>query len=143
MHGHRRQIMALGWSHGSIVSRLPMGPSGAIGGHAWSKLVFTVWYCISLKLGVFQKTISRQKSKMNICCYKREKTPKYSEKQAEKAKNLCQKLANFYDRSSCCLVSDYKKYFTCDASNMQGNDNYYTNDKSKCPDSVRFTGKEK
>ena len=26
---------------------------------------------------------------------------------------------------------------------MQGNDNYYTNDKSKCPDSVRLAGKEK
>ena len=26
---------------------------------------------------------------------------------------------------------------------MQGNDNYFTNDKSKCPDSVRFAGKEK
>ena len=26
---------------------------------------------------------------------------------------------------------------------MQGNDNYYSNDKSKCPDSVRFAGKEK
>ena len=26
---------------------------------------------------------------------------------------------------------------------MQGNNNYYSNDKSKCPDSVRFAGKEK
>ena len=26
---------------------------------------------------------------------------------------------------------------------MHGNDNYYSNDKSKCPDSVRFAGKEK
>ena len=26
---------------------------------------------------------------------------------------------------------------------MQENDNYYTNDKSKYPDSVRFAGKEK
>ena len=26
---------------------------------------------------------------------------------------------------------------------MQGNDNYYTNDKLKCPDCVRFVGKEK
>ena len=26
---------------------------------------------------------------------------------------------------------------------MQGNDNYYTNDKYECPDSVRFAGKEK
>ena len=33
-------------------------------------------------------TICRQLSKMNISCYRREKTPKYSEKQAEKAKNL-------------------------------------------------------
>ena len=38
---------------------------------------------------------------------------------------------------------DDEKYFTYDGSNMQGNDNYYTNDKSKCPDSVRFAGKEK
>ena len=36
------------------------------------------------KLGVSHMTIS----KMNISCYKRAKTPKYSEKQAEKAKNL-------------------------------------------------------
>ena len=36
--------------------------------------------------------IERQLSKMNISCYKREKTPKYSEKQAEKSKNLCKKL---------------------------------------------------
>ena len=36
-----------------------------------------------------------------------------------------------------------EKYFTYDGSNMQGNDNYYTNDISKCSDSVRFAGKEK
>ena len=41
------------------------------------------------------------------------------------------------------MVFDDKKYFNYDGSNMQGNDNYYTNDKSKCPDSVRFAGKEK
>ena len=77
-------------------------------------------------------TIYRQLSKMNISCYKREKTPKYSEKQAEKAKNLCKKVANLLYRSSCCLILDDEKYFTYDFSNMQGNDNYYTNDKSKC-----------
>ena len=68
---------------------------------------------------------------MKISCYKREKTPKYSEKQAEKAKNLCnKKLANLLYRSSCCLVLDEEKYFIYYGSNMQGNDNYYTNDKS-------------
>ena len=40
------------------------------------------------KLGLSHVAICRQLSKMNISCYRREKTPKYSEKQAEKAKNL-------------------------------------------------------
>ncbi len=34
-------------------------------------------------------------------------------------------------------------YHTHDGSNMQENDNYFTNDKSKCPDVVRFVEKEK
>ena len=38
---------------------------------------------------------------------------------------------------------DDKQYFTYDGSNMQRNDNFYTNDKSKCPDCVRFAEKEK
>ena len=38
---------------------------------------------------------------------------------------------------------DDEKYFTYDGSNMQRNDNYYTNDKSECPDSVCFAGKDK
>ena len=89
-------------------------------------------------------TICRQLSKMNIfvlnvktlICIN-------SDKQAEKATNLCKKLANLLYISSCCLVLDDEKYFTYDGSNMQGTDNYYTNDISKCPDSVRFVGKEK
>ena len=48
------------------------------------------------KLGVSRMTICRQLSKMNISCYKREKTPLSSEKQAE---NLCKKLANLLYRS--------------------------------------------
>ena len=78
----------------------------------------------------------RQLSKMNISCYKREKMPKYSEKQAEKANNLCKKLAyNLLYRSPCCLILDDEKYFTYDGSSMQGNNNYNSNNKSKCPDS--------
>ena len=47
------------------------------------------------KLGVSHLTICRQLSQMNISCYKREKNPKYSEnRQKEKAKNLCKKVAN-------------------------------------------------
>ena len=41
------------------------------------------------------------------------------------------------------MVLEDEKYFTFDGSNMEGNDNYYTNDNANCPDSVRFVGKEK
>ena len=41
------------------------------------------------------------------------------------------------------MILDDEKYFTYDGSNMQGNDNYYPNDKLKCPDSVCFARKEK
>ena len=70
---------------------------------------------------------------MTISCLKREKTPKYTEKQAEKAKNFCKKLANLLYRSSCCVILDDEKYLTFDGSNMEENDNYYTNDKPNCP----------
>ena len=88
------------------------------------------------RFGISRITLCRQLLQMNISCYKREKTPKYSEKQAEKAKNFCKKLANLLQETSCCLILDDEKYFTYDGSNMQGNDKYYTNDKSKCPVSV-------
>ena len=78
---------------------------------------------------------------MNISCFKREKTPKYTEKQAEN--NLCKKLANLLNRLLCCLLLDVENFFTYDGFNTQVNDNHYTNDISKCLDSVRFAEKEK
>ena len=46
-------------------------------------------------------------------------------------------------RSPCSLILDDEKYFTLAGDNMPGNARYYTNDKSTCPDSVRFAGKKK
>jgi transposase len=56
------------------------------------------------KFNVSHVTFCRQLSKMTISCLQREKTPKYTEKQAEKAKNLCKKLADILYRSSCCVI---------------------------------------
>ena len=39
------------------------------------------------------------------------------------------------------VILDDEKYFIYDGSNMQGNENYYTKDISKCSDSVRFAKK--
>jgi len=95
------------------------------------------------KFDVNQRTVGRQLNKMGILYRKREKTPKYSPEQHEKAKHLSAKLANTLYRKSCSLILDDEKYFTFAGDNMPGNDGYYTNDKSKCPDSIRFAGKEK
>ena len=69
---------------------------------------------LSRKFNVSNVTVCRQLSKMTISCLRREKTPKYTEKQAEKVKNLCKKLANLLYRSSCCVILDDEKYFTFD-----------------------------
>ena len=38
---------------------------------------------------------------------------------------------------------DDEKYFCFDGNSMSGSVRYYTNDKEKCSDDVRFIGKEK
>jgi hypothetical protein len=48
------------------------------------------------KFGVYQMTICRQLSKMNISCFKREKTSKYTEKQAEKQRICDKNLLTYY-----------------------------------------------
>ena len=98
---------------------------------------------LARKFGVHRRTVGRQLEKMGISYRKREKTPKYSAVQLEKSKQLSAKLSNMLYRSPCSLILDDEKYFTFAGDNMPGNAGYYTNDKSTCPDSVRFAGKEK
>ena len=80
---------------------------------------------------------------MGISDYKREKTPKYIEKQKKNAKKNCRKLANLFYRSLCVTIQDDEKYFCHDRDNMSGSARFYSDDKSKCPDNVRFKGQEK
>lgn len=95
------------------------------------------------KFGVSQTTIGNQLLEMGISCFKREKTPKYTEKQAQKAKILSEKLANFLYRTSCSIIMDDEKYFCYNGDQMPGSAYYYTDNKENCPDSIRFAGKEK
>ena len=55
---------------------------------------------------VHQRTVGRQLKKMGISYRKREKTPKYSAVQFEKAKQLIAKLSNMLYRSPCSLIFD-------------------------------------
>ena len=95
------------------------------------------------KFGVHHTTIGRQIAKMKISYRKREKTAKYKPKQQQKTEELSGKLANNLYRSSCLIIMDDEKYFTFSGDNMPGNSGYYSNDKSICPDEVRFIGREK
>ena len=68
---------------------------------------------------------------MNISCNKREKTPKCSEKQAEKAKNFID-VAWFWTMKNILLMMAQTCKETTTNTRM-----------TKCPDSVPFAGKEK
>ena len=80
---------------------------------------------------------------MGIPYRKRDKTLKYSANQQQRVEELSGNLANNLYRSSVEVVMDDEKYFTLSGHKIPGNAGYYSSDKSKCPDIVRFAGKEK
>ena len=82
-------------------------------------------------------------SKMRNPYRKREKTPKYSANQQQRAEGLSGKLANNQYRLSVEVVMDDEKHFTLSGHKIPGNAGYYSSGKSKCPDKVHFAGKEK
>ena len=98
---------------------------------------------LAKKFQVSQSNICQQLSKMKISSFKREKIPKYDIKQQLKAKKLSRKLVNELYKENGSIIMDDEKYFTFCGENYPGNDNYYTNDREKCPDHIRFKGKDK
>ena len=95
------------------------------------------------KFDVSQKTIGRQLSIMGIKYRRREKTPKYSVKQAKRARIASRQLLNLLRETEFQVVIDDEKYFTLSGDNMPENRGYYTDNKQECPESVRFVGKTK
>lgn len=98
---------------------------------------------LAKKFNVNQSTISRQLAKMKITYRKREKTPKYNEAQRQKAQKNSRKLVNQLYKQQSVIILDDEKYFCFAGNEMPGNAGYYTDNKEKCPEDVRFAGKEK
>ena len=98
---------------------------------------------MSGKFDKHQTTISRQIKKLGIINYAREKTPKYSEEPALKAKKRSRKQVNHLYKSRAEVFMVDEKYFFFDGDNMPGSTRYYTNGLAKCSDDVRFIGKDK
>jgi hypothetical protein len=98
---------------------------------------------LGLKFGCHQTTISRKLQKMGIKKRCREKAPKSTLEQQEKAKKRCRKLVNQIYKEKCSLILDDEKYFTFVNDKTPGNKYYYSNNKELCPDNVRFKQIEK
>ena len=86
--------------------------------------------------------ISRQVKEIEINNYVTEKKPKHTEESALKAKKRSRKLVNLLYRSGAEVIMNNEKHFCFDGDNMSGSARYYTNDKEKCIDDVRFYGNE-
>ena len=80
---------------------------------------------------------------MKIQYRKREKTPKINYGQGLRAQKRSRKLVNHLYKSQNVIILDDEKYFCFKGDEMPGNAGYYTNNKEKCPENIRFVGKGK
>ena len=95
---------------------------------------------LAAKFDTSHQTICNELRKMKITYRKREKTPKYTAKQAKKSRILSRKLHDELRCKKRVIVMDDEKYFTFSCTHTKG---YYATDKNSCPESVRFLGQEK
>ena len=58
-----------------------------------------------------------------------------------KSQKKSRKPVKLLDKSRAKFIVDDEKYFCFDEDNMPGSGCYYTNDKAKCLEDVRFIGK--
>lgn len=98
---------------------------------------------LALQLSVSQPNICRKLSEIELRYRKRIKTPKYSEAQAERSKELSRKLSNLFYRDNSIIVMDDEKYFGFYSDETPGNSGFYTTNIRDTPNNVKFKGKEK
>lgn len=98
---------------------------------------------LAKKLGVSKTCIQNNLIKMNISHFKRQKAPKYTEKQLEKIPKICRKLNRLYRSDQDAIVMDDEKYFTFSNSSLAGNAGFYTDDIKTTPQEVRYAAKMK
>lgn len=98
---------------------------------------------LAKKFNVSKTCIQRKLVQMNINRYKRQKAPKYTEKQLAVIPKLCRKLNLLYRTHQDAIVMDDEKYFTFSNSTLSGNAGFYTDNINNAPAEVRFASKQK
>ena len=99
---------------------------------------------LAKKFKVHHSTICRQLAKLDIRCYKSEKTRKYTKEKSKISPELSRKLAILLYSSDCSVVIDDEKYFFFFRWDIHAwNDNFFGDDRAECPDDVHYVGLEK
>ena len=105
------------------------------------------------KCGIFQRKAARKmkcdqsyicktlKTKTSIRKRKKIKIPARTDIQKSNARKLCRRIfCNFRKRY---WILDDESYFTLDNSEINGNNNFYSNDVSSTPNDVKYNPKQK
>lgn len=98
---------------------------------------------LAKKFNVSKTCIQQNLVKMNIKRFKRQKAPKYTEKQLAVIPKLCRKLDRMFRADHDAIVMDDEKYFTFSNSTLSGNAGFYTDNIHNTPAEVRFAAKQK
>ena len=97
---------------------------------------------LARKFGVTKSTIDYNLKKIGLKYYKRQKAPKYTEKQLKQIPKKCRKIRRQLTKHTFIIVDD-EKYFTFSNNDMPRNTGFYTSDKEHAPDKVKYKPKEK
>lgn len=98
---------------------------------------------LAKKFRVSKTCIQQNLIKMDLKRFKRQKAPKYTEKQLAVIPKLCRKLNRLYRADQDAIVMDDEKYFTFSNSTLSGNAGFYTDNIKNTPVEVRFAAKMK
>jgi transposase len=98
---------------------------------------------LAKKFGVVQSTIHYNLKKIGLKYYKRQKAPKYTQKQLQQIPKKCRKMRRQITASNTFIIVDGEKYFTFSNDDMPQNVGFYSFDKEHAPDNVKYKTKEK
>ncbi|CAF0991596.1 unnamed protein product [Rotaria magnacalcarata] len=98
---------------------------------------------LARKFLVSRYCIMRNIKKLGLKYYKRQKAPKYNQKQLDQMAWRCRKLRRNFIDSKKFIVMDDEKYFTLSGDNMPGNAGFYSSNTANTPWNVKLKSKQK
>lgn len=98
---------------------------------------------LALKFSVSKTCIHENLKKLGLKYYKRQRAPKYNEKQMKQIPSKCRKLRREILDSETFIIVDDEKYFTFSGIDMPGNAGFYSSDKENASPDVKYKSKQK